>query len=127
MKLTGSNAFRQWMIGTALLLVIALPFVYSAIIVPLSPSEQAQVSLALIAFGMLASLSSAMRPIIIFLSCFASMRYFYWRISSTVNVDSELDAVVSVLLLVAEIYGLIILFLGYAETIEVSRRSSPPL
>jgi cellulose synthase (UDP-forming) len=67
-----------------------------------------------------------MRPLIIFLSCFASMRYFYWRISSTLNLDSGLDAVVSVVLLGAEIYGLMILFLGYFQTIEVQKRKPVP-
>jgi len=127
MTAQSSSSFRKWMIGTSLLLVIALPFIYSAIIVPLSPFEQAQVSVALIAFGILARLSSAMRPLIIFLSCFASMRYFYWRITSTVNLSNELDATISILLLAAEIYGLVILFLGYAQTIEVTSRTPPPI
>ena len=55
------------------------------------------------------------------------MRYFYWRISSTINFDSELDAVISLLLLAAEIYGLLILFLGYFQTIEVLKRTPAPL
>jgi len=121
------SPFRQWIIGLALLLIIALPLVYSAIVVPLSPAEQAQVSLAMIGLAMLASLARVMRPLIIFLSCFASMRYFYWRISSTINFDSELDAVISLLLLAAEIYGLLILFLGYFQTIEVLKRTPAPL
>jgi hypothetical protein len=66
-----------------------------------------------------------MRPLIIFLSCFASMRYFYWRVSSTINLDSSTDATVSILLLCAEIYGLLILFLGYFQTIEVHKRTAP--
>src|SRR5712692_5794302 len=119
--------FQQWIIGIAVLLILALPLLYSAIVVPLSPREQAAASLALIALAMMASLSRAMRPLIIFLSCFASMRYFYWRISSTVNLDSHLDAVVSLLLLAAEIYGLLILFLGYFQTIELQHRTPLPL
>ncbi|MCI0419113.1 MAG: UDP-forming cellulose synthase catalytic subunit [Acidobacteria bacterium] len=117
----------HWLPGVALLIVLFLPLVYSAIVVPLSPREQALVSLALIAFAMLASLFRVMRPLIIFLSCFASMRYFYWRISSTLNLDSEFDALISVLLLSAECYGLLILFLGYFQTIEVLKRELPPL
>jgi len=127
MAVRNFNSLRKWLIGTSVLLVIALPFVYSAIIVPLSAFEQAQVSLAMIAFGIVARLFRTMRPIIIFLSCFASMRYFYWRISSTINVSSEPDAIVSILLLAAEVYGLLILFLGYAQTIEASRRESPSI
>jgi cellulose synthase (UDP-forming) len=119
--------FSHWLPGITLLIVLCLPLVYSAIVVPLSPGQQAMVSLALIAFAMLASLVSAMRPLIIFLSCFASMRYFYWRIGSTLNLDSEFDALISILLLGAECYGLLILFLGYFQTIERFKRQSPTL
>ncbi len=118
---------RPWMIGIGGLLIVALPLVYSAIVVPLSPAEQAQVSLALIGLAVLVSLSRYMRPLIICMSCFASMRYFYWRISSTLNLDSPADAVVSLLLLGAEIYGLLVLFLGYFQTIEVLERTPPAL
>jgi cellulose synthase (UDP-forming) len=120
------GVLRRWLIGIAILLVIGLPFLYSAIVVPLSSWEQAQVSLAMIALALLAAFSRFMRPLIIFLSCFASMRYFYWRVSSTINLDSNANAVVSFILLLAEIYGLAILFLGYFQTIEVQKRTSHP-
>ncbi len=115
------------MVGIGVLLVLALPFVYSAIVVPLSPTVQAEASLAMIALAILASFSRAMRPLIIFLSCFASMRYFYWRISYTLNLGSATDATVSLLLLGAEAYGLLILLLGYFQTIEIVERTPPPL
>src|SRR5262245_18782006 len=121
--ITSKGTMHRWLIGIAVLLVIGSPFLYSAIVVPLSPWEQAQVSLAMIALALLAAFSQFMRPQIIFLSCFASMRYFYWRVSSTINLDSNSDAVVSLLLLSAEIYGLVILFLGYFQTIEVHERA----
>src|SRR5689334_20264451 len=119
------STLQRWLIGIALLLVIGLPFLYSAIVVPLSPWDQAKVSLAMIGLAMIAAFSRFMRPLIIFLSCFASMRYFYWRVSSTINVDSSADGAVSLVLLLAEIYGLLILFLGYFQTIEVQARTSP--
>jgi len=118
---------RQGAIGVAVLCVFALPFVYSAIVVPLSSWEQAQVSLVLLGLAMLASSSRPLRPLIVFLSCFASVRYFYWRVSSTLTTDRAADAAVSGLLLTAEIYGLVILFLGYFQTIELESRTPPPL
>ena len=121
------GVLRRWLIGITVLLVIGLPFLYSAIVVPLSPWEQAQVSLAMIALALLAGFSRFLRPLVIFLSCFASMRYFYWRVSSTINLDSTTDAIVSLVLLCAEIYGLLILFLGYFQTIEVQPRTLPTL
>jgi cellulose synthase (UDP-forming) len=119
-----SPAFTQrLLIGIGVLLAAGLPFLYSAIVVPLSPWEQAQVSLAMIVLALIAALSRFMRPLIIFLSCFASMRYFYWRVSSTISFDSRADLTVSLVLLLAEIYGLLILFLGYFQTIEVQTRA----
>src|ERR1051325_8125749 len=98
-RLRSRAPFERWLIAIAVLLIIGLPFVYSAIVVPLSPWDQAKVSLAMIALALVAARSRFMRPLIIFLSCFASMRYFYWRVSSTVNFDSSVDATVSFLLL----------------------------
>jgi cellulose synthase (UDP-forming) len=118
---------RQAAIIAAVLAVFALPLVYSAIVVPLSPWEQGEVSLILLGLAMLASSVRRLRPLIVFLSCFASMRYFYWRVSSTFNADSAADATVSALLLGAEIYGLAILYLGYFQTIELRSRTPPPV
>src|SRR5262245_19792033 len=120
--ISSKRVLRQWLIGIGLLLVIGLPFLYSAIVVPLSPAEQIRVAMALIALALVATFSEVLRPLIIFLSCFASMRYFYWRIASTINADTYADGTVSILLLAAEIYGLLILFLGYFQTIEVQKR-----
>jgi len=115
-------ALRKWLIGLAVLLIASLPLAYSALVVPLTPLQQAQVALAVLALAILLARSRFMRPLIIFLSAFFSMRYFYWRVNSTLNLDSALDATVSVLLLVAESYGLLVLFLGYFQTIESTER-----
>ena len=120
---TPRTRFLELMIGLAVLLVFTLPLVYSAIVVPLAPSEQALAATAMIALAIIASWTPPLRPAIIFLSCFASMRYFYWRIRFTINLDSTADSVVSLLLLAAEIYGLLVLFLGYFQTIEVVERT----
>jgi cellulose synthase (UDP-forming) len=118
---------RKAVIGIAMACLLALPFAYSAVVVPLSAWEQAEVSLAMIGFAMLASLSRPLRPLIVFLSAFASLRYFYWRVTSTLNLDGPLDGSVSILLLCAEVYGVLVLFLGYFQTIELERRSPAPI
>jgi cellulose synthase (UDP-forming) len=118
---------RKAVIGVAVASLLALPFAYSAVVVPLSAGEQAEVSLAMIGLAMLASLSRPLRPLIVFLSGFASLRYFYWRTTSTLNLDSPLDAGVSILLLAAEVYGVTVLFLGYFQTIEMERRTPAPI
>ena len=118
---------RQWLIGLALLLAAAAPLAYSAVVVPLPAWQQAEVGVAIVAMAAALARRPSMRPFIIFLSAFVSMRYFYWRIHSTLNLDNSLDTTVSLLLLIAESYGLLILFLGYFQTIESTERQPPPL
>jgi cellulose synthase (UDP-forming) len=118
---------RKAVIGMAVACLLTLPFAYSAVIVPLSAWEQAEVSLLMIGLAMLASLSRPLRPLIVFLSGFASLRYFYWRLTSTLNLDGPLDASVSILLFGAEVYGVLVLFLGYFQTIELERRPPAPV
>jgi cellulose synthase (UDP-forming) len=118
---------RKAVIVVALACLLATPFAYSALVVPLSAWEQAEVSLALIGFAILASLSRPLRPLIVFLSGFASLRYLYWRVTSTLSLDGPFDATASVLLLAAELYGVTVLFLGYFQTIEMEKRVPPPL
>jgi cellulose synthase (UDP-forming) len=117
---------RRWLIGVVLLATAALPFVHVAIVLPLSPAEQAEISLVMLVVALAASRSQALRPMIIFLSCFASMRYFYWRIAWTLNLGSPLDATASIALLAAETYGLLILFLGYFQSLEAPARAPAP-
>jgi cellulose synthase (UDP-forming) len=117
---------RRWLIGVVLLATAALPFVQVAIVLPLSPVEQAEISLVMLAVALAASRIQILRPMIIFLSCFASMRYFYWRIAWTLNLSSPVDAAASIALLAAETYGVLILFLGYFQSLEAPTRSPAP-
>ena len=116
---------RRRLAGVILLATAALPLVHAAIVLPLTAVEQAEISLVMLGAALLASRFRLLRPMIIFLSCFASMRYFYWRIAWTLNLDSTVDATASVLLLAAETYGVLILFLGYFQSLEVRPRPAP--
>ena len=118
---------RKALIAVSVACLLTLPFAYSAVVVPLSAWEQAEVSLLMIGLAMLASLSRPMRPLIVFLSGFASLRYFYWRVTSTLTLDGALEGSASMLLLGAEVYGVLVLFLGYFQTIALERRPPSPL
>ncbi len=118
---------RKWLISVALLLTAAAPLAYSAIVVPLPAAQQAEVGVAMLVVATVLARRRSMRPFLIFLSAFVSMRYFYWRVHSTLNLDNFLDSSVSLLLLIAESYGLAILFLGYFQTIESTDRQPPAL
>jgi cellulose synthase (UDP-forming) len=60
--------------------------------------------------------------VLITLSMIVSMRYMYWRISSTLGFESWLDIVFGYGLLAAELYSLIVLTLGYLQTAWPLRR-----
>lgn len=56
-----------------------------------------------------------------------SSRYLYWRFTETLGLDSWLDGVFSVTLVMAELYAWIVLLFGYAQTIWPLNRKPEPL
>jgi cellulose synthase (UDP-forming) len=67
-------------------------------------------------------------------SCFSTLRYGYWRISYTIKFFLDpgtswngLDMFFIVLLVLAESYAFVILFLGYLQTLWPLRRTPVPL
>lgn len=61
--------------------------------------------------------------VLITLSLIVSMRYMYWRIDSTLGFESWMDIVFGYGLLVAELYSLLVLVLGYLQTAWPLRRT----
>ena len=71
---------------------------------------------------------------LLFASVFSTCRYGYWRISTVIKFFHDpgslwnfLDAFFICLLLFAEIYAFIVLFLGYLQTLWPLRRTPVPL
>jgi cellulose synthase (UDP-forming) len=68
-------------------------------------------------------------------SMYSTFRYGYWRISTTIRFFTEprathasaLDAFFIILLVLAETYAFVILFLGYLQTLWPLRRTPVPL
>jgi len=60
--------------------------------------------------------------LLIVLSLIASLRYMYWRLTSTLGFESWLDFVFGYGLLAAELYALIVLVFGYSQTAWPLRR-----
>src|SRR5882724_9391816 len=67
------------------------------------------------------------RLLLVALSVAASARYLYWRIFHSLATFTWVEAIVSVIVLLAEIYGIAILFLGYFQTFRLKERQSIPL
>ncbi len=67
-------------------------------------------------------------------SCFSTFRYGYWRLATTVKffldpgtLWTAIDAFFIWLLVLAELYAFVILFLGYMQTLWPLRRTPVPL
>lgn len=65
--------------------------------------------------------------VLIVLSVSASLRYMYWRLTSTVDFEKWEDMVLGWGLVLAELYSLCVLLLGYVQTAWPLRRKPVPL
>ncbi|USD60025.1 UDP-forming cellulose synthase catalytic subunit [Vibrio sp. SCSIO 43140] len=65
--------------------------------------------------------------LLIILSLIASCRYLWWRYSSTINWDKDLDMILGLVLLMAETYSWMVLLLSYFQTIWPLNRTPEAL
>lgn len=65
--------------------------------------------------------------LLILLSTTMSLRYMYWRLTSTVDFQNWLDMAFGYGLVLAELYALTVLLLGYLQTIWPLRRTPAPM
>jgi cellulose synthase (UDP-forming) len=61
------------------------------------------------------------------MSGLTTLRYFYYRTRYTLNFDTPLDTLFSLLLYVAELYAIGTLFLSYFQTLRLKHRRPVPL
>jgi cellulose synthase (UDP-forming) len=64
----------------------------------------------------------ALHLLLMLLSILTTLRYLYYRVSYTLNFDSWIDTVFSLLLFAAELYGILTLFLAYFQTLKIRDR-----
>ena len=62
------------------------------------------------------------RLLLVTLSIAASVRYLYWRLFYSVTTSTWPELILSVVLLLAEMYGIAVLFLGYFQTFKLKER-----
>lgn len=65
--------------------------------------------------------------LLISFSVLTTLRYLWWRLNYSLAVESGLELFFAVILLLAEIYAAVVLFLGFAQTIWPLRRVPAPL
>jgi len=120
---TSLRRIRQWpehlqrllLLCAALLCVVVLAGVISA---PASLSQQFLLGLALVIAALVLRRFGGRLPIIamISLSLIASLRYMYWRLSETLELESFHDTLFGYTLVVAELYALVVLVFGCVQT-----------
>jgi len=143
--MTRSPLWREFESGDSLMLRLVrfvivfggMAFLIFTGVLELTWPQQAVLGLmsVLIAMWMDRSSSSYLVTLTLMLtSCFATFRYGYWRIATTVNFFRDpgndwtaLDAFFICLLLLAESYAFTILFLGFLQTLWPLRRTPVPL
>ncbi|MCC6621467.1 MAG: UDP-forming cellulose synthase catalytic subunit [Deltaproteobacteria bacterium] len=105
---------------------IALSAVLSGIVIaPLDTWSQAMFGATIFVFAFVLSRVSKARYVtlvLILLSVTASLRYLYWRGSTTVANEVSIDLVLGLILFMAEIYAVLVLLLGYAQMAWPLRR-----
>ncbi len=97
--------------------------------VPLALEEQALFAIGCFGAALLLRRLPGRLPVIalILLSLLASLRYLYWRLTSTLGFETPLEMVLGYGLVAAELYALAVLVFGYLQTIWPLRRTPVPL
>lgn len=129
----------SFMAGIARLIVYALLLflAYECITVDFNWSEQAVLGILTIALTLgLNSISDSelITLALMFASILATARYAYWRYVTTIEIVSDrshhvarVDLIFMIVLLTAETYAWVVLYLGYMQTARPLRRPPVPL
>lgn len=109
------------MLGIALVIAVAT--------VPLQPREQAIFAASTAVAFLIVNrfVGKGVTLFLVVLSLSVSLRYMYWRITETLDFTSIPELVLGLGLLLAEIYAVTVLVLGYVQTIWPLERKPMPL
>ncbi|KWN65871.1 UDP-forming cellulose synthase catalytic subunit [Burkholderia ubonensis] len=114
---------------SAVLIALALGALFCVVTVPLSnPGQLAFAACCFLCALMFRRVDGQYVSLVMtMLSAIASSRYLYWRLSETTYWEHPLDTTWGLLLLAAEIYAILVLFLGYFQTAWPLQRKPVPL
>lgn len=124
-----SNAplIRQavWLIGAALALLV----LFVVVITPLELNQQLLFCTVCLGSALLLRRKAKRLAILalVALSVVSSLRYMYWRLTSSLGFENPLDMIFGYGLVLAEIYALLVLLFGYLQTAWPLRRRPYPL
>lgn len=113
----------------AILIIGATVLFGIAVTTPLDVWQQALFSVVMFASALVLRRVAGQFAVVslIVLSVTASMRYMYWRLTSTVDFVNPLDMVLGWGLVLAEIYALVVLLLGFLQTAWPLKRKPVPM
>lgn len=117
-ELTANNDIS--ILERLVILVLASVAVVVAAVVVITPlSLREQFFYGIISFGVAMLLNLAkgqfVTLLLMALSTVASTRYLYWRLSTTLELESAIDLTLGSFLLYAEVYSYLVFFLGYFQ------------
>ena len=115
------NVRRTLQIGILMLAALLVLFVVTA---PLDFYSQCIFAIGCFIVAMILRKQSGRFPVVLLigLSLAASLRYMYWRVTSTLGFEDWGDFLFGYGLLAAELYALVVLILGYLQTAWPLRR-----
>jgi cellulose synthase (UDP-forming) len=114
---------------TALLGVCGLTLAFAATAVDLRPGQQMVVAIVTAAVFLVCNRRPG-RPMTLFLtmlSSLVSLRYIVWRVTETIEFNTIPQGVISSGLVLAEAYAVVVLALGYIQTVWPLERKPLPL
>jgi cellulose synthase (UDP-forming) len=122
-----AGLFDQIAGGIALILGIAI--IMAIATVPLSARQQAAFGIASALIFVVANRFKSRRVtlFLVALSLAVSSRYLYWRMTETLSFESPLEYLLGSGLVLAEIYAVVTLVLGYFQTVWPLERKPVPL
>lgn len=121
------------MIGTLMLrsalVLVGLALAWPVVVAPLSEDDQALLAVGgIVAFLILNRFKLRQVTILLaVISCLVSLRYIHWRIADTVEPESFWQGFFMIGLVLAELYAVMALLLGYLQTLWPLDRKPVPL
>ena len=113
-----------------LLQILITGLIFILVATPLDLYQQLFFGLVLFLAGLFIRNLPKGRMVVILLmaiSISASLRYMYWRVTNTLAFDNAIDALFGTGLVLAEIYALLVLLLGFVQTAWPLQRRPIPL
>jgi len=122
-------SFAAWLL-IMLVSTVAVAAATLVVIIPLGLQEQLVFGATVFLIALMLSLfhkSALVTMMLVVISLTVSTRYVYWRVSSTLGLESTLEIVLGSILLFAEVYAYVVMWFGYWQTMWPLRRRPIPM